>query len=353
MEEHPMNDTKYVGMDVHLATISCVVLDHNGKILMSTVLQTKAELIISFLQSLKGTVEIVFEEGTLAQWMFEITREVVHKVVVCNVRKTFNKDQKSDKRDAQKLARLLRLGEIKGVYHHRRQMVGEIKQLVCIYNQLTTDRTRIINRFRSVFREQALQISLRSEELAENLKKLPTKSHRLRAKFLYAEMEAVSKLRDEARVEMVKQARRHKSYKLLQTIPGVSEIRAAQLLAWVVTPHRFRTKKQFWSYCGLSVITQSSSDYEVDKKGSIVRSKKNEATYGLTREYHHGLKELFKAAALSGIQNKQVRKVYEKYLERGLKEPIAQVQLARKLAAGCLAVWKSGKEFEIERLISD
>lgn len=348
-----MNDTKYVGMDVHLATTSCVVLDRDGKVVITTVVPTKAEFIISFLQSLKGTVEIVFEEGALAQWMFEITRKVVHKVIVCNVRKTFKDDQKSDKRDARRLAKRLRLGEIKGVYHHRHQMAGEIKQLVCIYNQLTGDRTRIINRFRSVFREQAEQISLGSEELAENLEKLPSKSHRLRAKLLYAEWEAVSKLREEARTAMVKQARRDKSYKLLQSIPGVSEIRAAQLLAWVVTPYRFRTKRQFWSYCGLSVITRSSSDYEVESD-SIKRSKKNEQTYGLTRHYHHGLKELFKAAALSGLQNKQIRTAYEKkYLARGMKERIAQVQLARKIAAGCLAVWKSGKEFEIARLISD
>jgi hypothetical protein len=31
MEEHPMNDNKYVGMDVHVATTSCVVLDQNRK----------------------------------------------------------------------------------------------------------------------------------------------------------------------------------------------------------------------------------------------------------------------------------------------------------------------------------
>ena len=62
---------------------------------------------------------IVFEEGTLAQWVFEITREIVHKVVVCNVRKSLIEDQKNDKRDAQRLAGSLRPGEIKGVYHRR------------------------------------------------------------------------------------------------------------------------------------------------------------------------------------------------------------------------------------------
>jgi hypothetical protein len=328
-----------------------VVLDEDGKVLMSNVLQTKVEFIRSFLQSLNGSVELVFEEGALAQWMFEITKPLVERVVVCNPRTTSDKGKKNDKLDARKLADLLRLGAINGVYHHQRRSFSEVKQLVCIYDQLTQDRIRIINRFKSVFREQALQITIASEDLLDNLKLLPTESHRIRAKLLFAELEAVSKLRDEARLKMVEQSRKHKEYKLLQTTPGVSEIRAAQLLAWVVTPHRLRTKRQFWSYCGLSVITRSSSDYRVEK-GSLIKSKKNEATYGLTKEYHRGLKNLFKSAALDGLRNKQIKQVYEKLVNRGLKESVARVQIARKIAAGCLAVWKSGEEFEVERLVS-
>jgi hypothetical protein len=34
-------------------------------------------------------------------------------------------------------------------------------------------------------------------------------------------------------------------------------IRVAQLVSIVVTPHRFRTKRQFWSYCGLSIVMRS------------------------------------------------------------------------------------------------
>jgi hypothetical protein len=40
-------------------------------------------------------------------------------------------------------------------------------------------------------------------------------------------------------------------------------VRVAQLIAAVVTPHRFRSKRQFCSYCGLAVVTRSSADYEV------------------------------------------------------------------------------------------
>jgi transposase len=38
-------------------------------------------------------------------------------------------------------------------------------------------------------------------------------------------------------------------------------IRIAQILAKVASPHRFRTKRQFWAYCGLAVVTRSIADY--------------------------------------------------------------------------------------------
>jgi hypothetical protein len=38
-----MNDAKYIGLDVHQATISASVLDSSGKLLMEAILATKAE----------------------------------------------------------------------------------------------------------------------------------------------------------------------------------------------------------------------------------------------------------------------------------------------------------------------
>jgi transposase len=346
-----MNNDKYVGMDIHLATVSCAVLDSDGKLLMSTVLQTKAEFIQSFLQSLNGTIHLTFEETTLAHWMFEITQPLVFRVIVCNPRLLGKKEQKNDARDAKDLANLLRLNALKGVYHYQRQTVSEIKQLVVIYNQLTTDRTRIINRLKSVFREQALTVKVESEKIAESLSQLPSEAHRERAKLLMTELESVSGLREMARQQLVKEAEKHQNYWLLQSLPGISSIRAAQLLAWVITPHRFRPKRQFWKYCGLTVITKSSADYQV-KSGAIVKRERKAETFGLTKEYHRGLKNLFKSAALDGLRNAKIHRMYQQLIDRGLKESVARVQLARKIAASCLAIWKRGEKFDLERLIS-
>lgn len=80
-------EEKYVSMDVHFATITAVVLDGDGKMVMSSVLQTKAETIRDFLTSLSGTVYLTFEEGTMAAWLYEVAYPLVTKVVVCNPRR--------------------------------------------------------------------------------------------------------------------------------------------------------------------------------------------------------------------------------------------------------------------------
>jgi hypothetical protein len=43
-----MNDAKYIGMDVHQATISAAVRDSRGNLAMEAILETKAETILQF-----------------------------------------------------------------------------------------------------------------------------------------------------------------------------------------------------------------------------------------------------------------------------------------------------------------
>ena len=45
-----MNQEKYIGMDVHQATISVAVMDSSGKLIMECILETKAATILEFIQ---------------------------------------------------------------------------------------------------------------------------------------------------------------------------------------------------------------------------------------------------------------------------------------------------------------
>src|SRR6202049_3639641 len=82
-----MNDTKYIGLDVHQATISAAVLDSTGKLLMESILETKAATILQFVDGLRGSVHVTFEEGTCAAWLHDLLKPHVANVLVCDPRK--------------------------------------------------------------------------------------------------------------------------------------------------------------------------------------------------------------------------------------------------------------------------
>ncbi|MGI9165691.1 MAG: transposase [Pyrinomonadaceae bacterium] len=75
-------------------------------------------------------------------------------------------------------------------------------------------------------------------------------------------------------------------------MPRLGALSVAQLLAVVGTPHRFRTKRQFWTYVGLAVVTRSTADQEV-VNGVLRRSRRPVATRGLNRNHNHLLKRVF------------------------------------------------------------
>jgi len=82
-----LNSNKYVGMDVHTATISVAVRDVAGKLIMESVIETKASTILQFVQGLRGNLHVTFEEGTWAAWLYDLLKPYVTNVVVCNPRR--------------------------------------------------------------------------------------------------------------------------------------------------------------------------------------------------------------------------------------------------------------------------
>jgi hypothetical protein len=60
-----VNSEKYIGLDVHQATISVAVMDSRGKVVMESILETRAATILEFFAGLRGTLSVTFEEGTL------------------------------------------------------------------------------------------------------------------------------------------------------------------------------------------------------------------------------------------------------------------------------------------------
>src|ERR1700688_4288625 len=148
-----MNDSKYIGLDVHQATISVAVLDSAGRLLMEAVLETKAETILQFLHGLRGSLRVTLEEGTCAAWLHDLLKPYVAQVLVCDPRKNalLKAGNKSDRIDARKLADLLRTGLLSPVYHGENG-VRALRELARSYLALNRDVTRVMNRVKAIYR---------------------------------------------------------------------------------------------------------------------------------------------------------------------------------------------------------
>ncbi len=70
---------KYIGMDVHQATISVAVRDSQGKLIMESLLETKASTILEFLAGLRGTLIVTFE-GNLGSMVVRFAQAACGKV---------------------------------------------------------------------------------------------------------------------------------------------------------------------------------------------------------------------------------------------------------------------------------
>ena len=67
-----MNSEKYIGLDVHQATIVVAVTDSSGKLIMESILETEAATILQFLAGLRGTLAVTFQEGTWSAWLYDL-----------------------------------------------------------------------------------------------------------------------------------------------------------------------------------------------------------------------------------------------------------------------------------------
>ena len=81
------HDVKYIGMDVHKEAIVIAVLNESGKLVMESVIETKASSILQFLHGLRGELHVTWEEGTWAAWLYDLLQPHVPHIVVCNPRR--------------------------------------------------------------------------------------------------------------------------------------------------------------------------------------------------------------------------------------------------------------------------
>jgi transposase len=350
-----MDSKKYIGMDVHTESISIAVRNAAGKIVMESVIETKASMILQCIDGLRGDLRVTFEEGTWAAWLYDLLKPHVTEVLVCNPRKNalLKDGSKGDRIDARKLAELLRLNNLQPVYHGEHG-IRTLKEVARSYLTITKDLTRVMNRLKALYRSWAIPCAgnevYAPRHRSEWLDKIREAGVRRRAEHYYQQLDALRSLRQEVRRDLLVESKKHKAWKLLRRIPGIGPIRAALLIALMQTPHRFRTKRQLWTYSGLGLETHDSAQYCV-VEGQLQRSKKPVTLRGLNKNHNHDLKDIFKGAAMrASTAAGPLHDFYEALLAKGRKPTMAQLTLARKIAAITLIVWKREVRFDANHL---
>ena len=350
-----MSQEKYIGMDVHQATISVAVMDDDGKLIMECLLETKAATILEFIQGLRGTLFLTFEEGTSAAWLHDLLKPHVSRLVVCDPRKAalLKQGNKSDRIDARKLAELLRTNQLTPVYHGEHG-IRTLKELGRSYLTVTKDLTRTMSRIKSLYRSWAIPCPgttvYAPHHRLEWLAKIVQPGVRVRAEHLYEQLDTLQPIRQQARRELLLESHKHPAVKLLRQIPSIGPIRAALLVALLQTPHRFRTKRQLWAYSGFAVETHDSGEYRY-VRGKVQRNRERITVRGLNDNHNRDLKNLFKGAAISASTRPgPLHDFYVARIAKGMRPTMARLTLARKIAAITLTMWKKGVSFDPQQL---
>lgn len=342
----------YIGLDVHASSSTLAVVGPTGRKLSSQVLETNGQALVEAIRAIPKPRHLCFEEGVQSAWLYELLSPHADEIVVTQPGRS--RGQKSDQRDAIALAQALRLGTLETTVYKAPRRFSRLRAIVRVHSMLVGDVTRTQSRVKSMFRERGIPTDGSSvygtSKRASWLRRLPAPTRAV-TEVLYTQLDFTQQLKEKAEQDLAAELKRHHISSILQTCPGLGPIRTARLIAIVVTPHRFRTTRQFWCYCGFAVITRASAEW-TRKNGAWVRSTTHQ-TRGLNPRRNPVLKDIFKGAATliasERMRNEPLHHDYLRLLDSGSKPNMAKLTLARRIAATVLAMWKNEEEYSPDK----
>lgn len=345
---------RFIGIDVHKDSCTVAVMGPSGRRIRCEVVETNGAALIELLKHIPGDRRVCIEEVGQSEWLCEILKPHVTEIVVEGTNgKRDRSHQKSDERDAWGLADRLRTGAVENRVHKAPRELGKLRDAVRTYGIIVEDLVRVKNRLNAVYRSRGIAVEgneiYASRSREEYLAQLP-EGRRALASMLTRELDALEAMKAEAEEHLAEEAKSNPAVLRLTTAPGFGTIRAAQVVAIGITPQRFRTVRQFWSYCGLAVVMHTSSDW-IRENGRWVRSDSVTKTRGLTRKRQPTLKAVFKGAANVVVGRMTAHPLTRKYYqlcEAGTKPSLAMLTIARKIAAAVFAMWKNQEVYDPE-----
>lgn len=248
----------YAGLDIHSKHISICVLNQSGQIVQRTRVRTVQQM-MQFLGGLTDRFEACFEVSCGYGHFYDLLQPIASRVVVAHpgqLRLIFRSRDKNDRNDAERLAKLLYLGEIPTV-HVPAVEVRMWRELINCRSQLIAKRTRAKNSIRALLRgagETApTNPGLWTKRGIAWLRALtlPTTSQQLRRDLLIEEIDTLNRQRRRIEQELQRRAEASHAVFLVRSIPGVGVRTAEAVVAFLDDPHRFPNAKSVGQYFGL------------------------------------------------------------------------------------------------------
>ena len=341
----PMNT---IALDIGSEVSAFCAVRQGGSVLLEQLVSTRIPALRAALRQVPSPKKLVFEECPQAAWLYAELRQEVDDILICDPRKVkrLSDGKKNDRNDARSLAELARIGVLSRVWHGGEEL-QKLREAVWHYNSLTQHSTRLKNQFKAILRAKGVSGGRNPYAAQEALlKSVPSQCrHQLLA--LAELIEVLMKRRKVALREMVSLARRHRCYVSLRTMPAVGPIFCASLLAIVGDPERFRTRRQFWAYGGLAILTDDTGEYRF-RDGKFERKRERSNTRGLTNSFNRPLKHIFKQAAMT-LSRTVWKDYYEITLKNSKNRNMALLTVARRFAAIVLQIMKKREAYDVAK----
>ena len=255
----------YIGLDAHQSTSSICILDENGKRVKRQTVRGFFPQVIDELRKVDGPFEICFEASCAYGYLYDELYKIARRVVVAHpgqLRLIFRSKRKSDRVDAEKLAKLLFIGEVPEAYVPSIS-VRNWRRLIEYRRRLIDKRTRCKNAIRALLRSHGVRApkSLWSRRGCAWLAGLewPNLAAEVQRDLLGDELALFERQVRTVTKALDKMANGHPAVVVLRTIPGVGPRTAETIAAYVDDPLRFTRSGEVASYFGLIPCQDSSA----------------------------------------------------------------------------------------------
>ena len=334
----------YIGLDVSLeSTAICVVTSH-GKVIKEMTSPSEPQDLESALRGLSGTVAGVgLEAGPLSQWLYRHLIEVGFETVLMETRQVKGALKampiKTDRRDAEGIARLLQMGWFRPV-HCKSISAQEMRALLSSRKSIVQAITNLELSIRGVLRNFGLKMGrVAKGRFEERVRELADGNAMLDAAATPILTARTALLKELAGLEKLLRdfAKSDPICRQFITMPGVGPIVALTVKSAIDDPDRFRSSKDVGPWAGLTPRREQSGERDII--GAISRA----GDVGLRTVLYQAAMVMLNKGRPSWL----TAWAWNVAKRRGKKR--ATIALARRIGVILHRMWCDGTEFRFTR----